>query len=125
MDKLVIAGTEDTPEIQFDPILNEYFISGRYLPEDVASFYKPVFDWLNSFASAVPENSKFQFKLEYFNTASSKILLDILMRLEEIKNDSNVAIKVIWHYHNEDEDMKEAGEEYSELVEMDFELLSY
>ena len=59
-----------------------------------------------------------------FNTASSKLLLDILMILEEMKdNGHDVLIK--WHYPEEDEDMEEAGEEYADIVEVPFEQVSY
>jgi hypothetical protein len=62
--------------------------------------------------------------LSYFNTASSKIILDILLKLEEIRNNgANVEIK--WHYSSDDEDMMEAGEEYAEIVDIPIELIEY
>jgi hypothetical protein len=57
--------------------------------------------------------------MTYFNTASSKIILDILMKLEEIQEAGN-EILIEWHYEEDDEDMQEAGEEYSEIVEVPF-----
>lgn len=121
---LKIAGTEDTPEILFDSQLNEYIISGRSLPEDVSSFYKPVFDWLNIFEKNTLTNPSFKFKLEYFNTASSKIILDILMRLEDINNANSSNISIEWYYMESDDDMLEAGEEYKELVEIPFNVIA-
>jgi len=120
-----IAGTEDTPEIVFNADNNEFIISGRSLPEDVTSFYKPVFEWMNSFSENPPANALFKFKLEYFNTASSKIILDILMKLEELVQSNKLEIVVEWHYSDADDDMQEAGEEYAELVEVPFNLISY
>lgn len=121
---LKIVGTEDTPEIHFNVQENEYAISGRSLPEDVSSFYKPVFDWLNEFEKNVVANPSFKFKLEYFNTASSKIILDILMRLEEINSQNSSNINIEWYYMESDDDMLEAGEEYKELVEIEFNVIS-
>jgi len=121
---LKISGTEDTPEITFNEN-NEFIISGRSLPEDVTNFYAPVFDWLNSFADNQQGKSVFIFKLEYFNTASSKIILDILMKLEELVQDNKADISIEWHYSESDDDMSEAGEEYKELVELPFTLVSY
>jgi hypothetical protein len=57
--------------------------------------------------------------MTYFNTASSKIILDILMKLEELHEDGNEVL-IEWHYEEDDEDMQEAGEEYSEIVEVPF-----
>lgn len=124
MIALSIEGTEDTPEIRFDPKANEFTISGRSLPEDVTAFYGPVIDWLNEFATTASRTTVFRFKLDYFNTASSKIILDILMKLEEIQNSSKSQISVEWHYSEADDDMLEAGEEYKELVEVPFNLIA-
>jgi hypothetical protein len=65
-----------------------------------------------------------KFKLEYFNTASSKIILDILMKLEEI-NEKGTNVIVQWHYDQKDNDMMEAGEEYKDLVGLTFEMVGF
>lgn len=122
--ELKISGTEDTPEINFNSTANEFLISGRSLPEDVTSFYKPVFEWLESFLSTTSQKAVFKFKLEYFNTASSKIILDILMKLEEVKEERGSDITVEWFYDESDDDMLEAGEEYKDLVELPFHIIA-
>lgn len=124
METLIIAGTEDTPTINFDYNAGQFIVSGRSLPEDVTSFYAPVMKWLEQFASAPKDGVKFDFKLEYFNTASSKILLDLFMKLEEISDDSGKKFTIAWYYQDSDPDMKEAGEEYAELVSVPFEFVS-
>jgi hypothetical protein len=75
--------------------------------------------WTEYAKDPLPETT-FDFKLEYFNTASSKLILDVLTALEDIEN-----AKVAWYFYEDDEDMEEAGEEFSELVDVDFELKSY
>jgi hypothetical protein len=116
MEPLIIQGTEDTPTVILNPGENKFSISGRSLPEDVTTFYQPVINWLNEYRkSAFPLS--FETKLEYFNTASSKLILDIFMQLEEIKQETGAAIEIKWFYDSNDEDMLEAGEEYKELVE--------
>jgi hypothetical protein len=122
---LKIAGTEDTPSIEFNSESSEFLISGRSLPEDVTSFYAPVFEWLSEFSGSNHPKAVFKFKLEYFNTASSKIILDILMKLEELVQSVKPYLSVEWHYSESDDDMLEAGEEYKELVEIPFQLVSY
>lgn len=125
MKQIHIAGTEDTPEIILDNTTKTYKISGRSLPEDVTSFYAPVIEWLDEAYVEDMKEGVFQIKLEYFNTASSKVLLDILMKLENIDVAGKGKIKIQWHYDSNDDDMKEAGEEYKELVELAFELIAY
>lgn len=122
---LKIAGTEDTPEISYNPEQNEFLLSGRSLPEDVTSFYTPVFEWLEQYGTLGIKGTSFKFKLEYFNTASSKVILDILMKLEELVQNSSADVNIEWHYMDGDDDMLEAGEEYKELVEVPFNLIAY
>ena len=116
MEILHLEGTEDTPKIILDKTNRIFEISGRSLPEDSAGFYKPVLDWINTYAKQPNPITEFAFKLEYFNTSSSKLILDVLSDLEDIKG-----TKIEWYYHEDDEDMEEAGKEFSELVEIPFE----
>ncbi|WP_089678645.1 DUF1987 domain-containing protein [Catalinimonas alkaloidigena] len=120
MEIISLEGTEDTPKIILDGKNGIYEISGRSLPEDSAEFYGPVLEWLDQYADAPNSATEFVFKLEYFNTASSKLILDILSKLEDIDNAS-----VVWYYDEDDEDMQEAGEEFSELVEVPFEFKTF
>ncbi|TAF66009.1 MAG: DUF1987 domain-containing protein [Cytophagales bacterium] len=120
LDVINLEGTEDTPKIILDKNNGIFEISGRSLPEDAADFYKPVLEWLEEYSKQANEETNFIFKLEYFNTASSKLILDILSKLEKINGTT-----ITWYYHEDDEDMEEAGTEFSELVEVPFEFKSY
>lgn len=124
METIKINATEDTPNVILDPVNNFYEISGRSLPEDVVVFYQPVMKWLSDFEKEPVPGFALSIKLEYFNTASSKLILDILLKLEDIYQ-NGTQLKVIWNYLSSDSDMKEAGEEYSEIVGLPFELKQY
>jgi hypothetical protein len=124
METIKIQGTEDTPKILLDAENDILEISGRSLPEDVSSFYEPVLNWLNEYAENPKKKTIFNFKLTYFNTASSKLLLDILMKLEEM-HEKGIDVLIRWHYPEDDEDMAEAGEEYADIVDVPFEQISY
>jgi hypothetical protein len=120
MEILNLEGTEDTPKIILDKKNGIFEISGRSLPEDSAEFYRPVLEWIDKYSSDPNPATEFVFKLEYFNTASSKLILDVLSALEDIKG-----MKINWYFHEDDEDMEEAGQEFSELVEIPFEFKTY
>jgi hypothetical protein len=124
METIKIQGTEDTPKIILDAENEIMEISGRSLPEDVSSFYEPVLNWLNEYAENPKKKTVFNFKLTYFNTASSKLLLDILMKLEEL-HEKGHDVLIRWHFPEDDEDMAEAGEEYADIVDVPFEQVSY
>jgi len=119
MDSLKILKTDDTPDIILDKSLGKFEISGRSLPEDSVEFYTPVFQWLDMYAKDPNPTTEFIFKLDYLNTASSKMIQDILGALEKIKG-----VKVAWHFYEDDEDMEEMGQELSELVEIPFEYIA-
>lgn len=124
MSVIKIQGTDDTPTVTLDRDNNIFEISGRSLPEDVVVFYKPILEWLDEYKNNPLEKTVFNFNLEYFNTASSKLLLDVLLKLEDISNDGHDVL-VKWHYPDDDEDMEEAGEEYSDIVDVPFEQVPY
>ncbi|MBR4440391.1 MAG: DUF1987 domain-containing protein [Bacteroidales bacterium] len=124
MRVIKIQGSDDTPKVILDADNNTFEISGRSLPEDVVAFYDPILDWLDEYAQNPLDKTVFNFKLEYFNTASSKLLLDVLLKLEDMY-DAGHDVLVKWHYPDDDEDMEEAGEEYADIVEVPFEQVSY
>lgn len=125
MQELIKKGTYSTPTVILDAENNKFEISGRSLPEDVVAFYNSILDWLDEYAKSPNEKTEFNFKLVYYNTASSKMLYEILKKLEKIAIDGH-DIVVKWHYDEDDEDMEEAGEEYAEVVEeLPFEQVAY
>lgn len=122
MDSIKIEGTPKTPTIHFDGEKGELFIRGRSIPENSIDFYKPVIDWLDKYAENVKQEVVLKMELEYFNTSSSKCILDIFKKLEAIKkNGKSVTVK--WHYEEDDEDMLEAGEDYDAIIDIDFEMI--
>lgn len=124
MNVIKLESKEDTPRIILDPENDIFEISGRSLPEDAAVFYEPILEWLRSYAEAPNDETIVHFRLNYFNTASSKMLLDILLVFEEM-HEAGKKVLIKWFYPDEDEDMQEAGEEYEEIVEIPFEHISY
>lgn len=116
MSRLEIAATSDTPSITLDKEQGIFEISGRSLPEDCVDFCERVFQWLEEYKMKPNDSTHFVFKLDYFNTASSKIILDLLNTLKSIPN-----VKVQWIYTEDDEDILEAGLEFSEQVMIPFE----
>jgi len=123
MEVIKIMGTDDTPNVILDAANNNFEIAGRSLPEDVAAFYKPILEWIDNYTQSPNPKTIFCFKLIYFNTASSKMLLDILMKLEDLQSNGKEVL-VNWYYPDDDEDMKEAGEEYADIVDVPFEQIA-
>ncbi len=124
MEALYLDATDETPEVKLDKDKNVFEFSGKSLPEDVVTFYNPILDWLDNYSEDLNEVTEVKFRLDYFNTASSKMILDILLKLEEFQ-DLGKEVKIKWYFAEDDEDMEEAGEEYAEIVDLPFEYESY
>jgi len=122
MDSIIIEGTPKTPTVNFDGSNGKIEIKGRSIPENSIEFYKPLVDWLEAYSSAAQAATVVNIQLEYFNTSSSKCILDIFKKLENIaKTGSNVIIN--WYYEEDDEDMLEAGEDYQSIIKVPFKMI--
>jgi len=128
VSKLIIDKTNTTPEVILDPENKIYNISGESRPSDVREFYDRIISWLIDFrweltnSKNLKEPINFSFYLEYFNSSSSKMILDICKILSSLKlNGFNVTIN--WCYENDDVDMLDAGKEISEIVKVPFEYI--
>ena len=110
METLQIEGTPKTPSIKFDYNNALLEIKGRSIPENSIEFYKPLVDWLD-------------IQLEYFNTSSSKCILDVFKKLESIQKGGNSQVVINWHYEEDDEDMLEAGEDYQAIINVPFKMV--
>jgi len=123
MENLYIEKTKDTPEINFNAETGILSISGESYPENAFELYKNVFEWLNLFFQQ-KRNVVINFRLEYFNTSSSKCILDILDLLEEYQNQSG-KVEINWFYREGDDDILENGEEFAEDLSIPFNFKTY
>ena len=97
MGKISIEGTSKTPTVVFDSQEGVLELKGRSIPENSIEFYKPIVESLNDYSDGPNEFTKVNIQLEYFNTSSSKCILDLFKKLELIhKGGSNVIIN--WFY---------------------------
>jgi len=68
-------------------------------------------------------STRLHIRLEYFNTSSSKCLLELFKRIEVLSR-KKINVKVLWYYETADEDMKELGEDFKEIIEVPVELIA-
>jgi hypothetical protein len=121
MTPLLIEETGDTPKVTFDPSVPKFELSGRSLPENAAEFYQPLFKWIDEYSKTPLKETIFEINMFYFNTSSSKMVLDLLYRMEDLSKAGH-EVKIHWFCDDDDEDMVEMGEEFSELIEVPMEI---
>ncbi len=121
MELFVKEPTVDTPKVILDADKGIFELAQMSLPEDAVDFYSPIIQWFTEYSKSPNEKTVFDMKLEYFNTASSKQIIQILLLLQGFKDKSDIVIN--WYYKEIDEDMQAIGEEYSQIINLPFNLI--
>ena len=115
MDSWKTEATKYTPEIYFDASTNILGVKGESYPENITEFSSPLFSWLENHLESLGEQTfTVNIELIYFNSSSSKMLLDLFDLLEEEVNDNGKNIVVNWIYDTENDAAQEYGEEFQE-----------
>ncbi|MCB0772909.1 MAG: SiaC family regulatory phosphoprotein [Flavobacteriales bacterium] len=122
MTNIVLDGTAKTPTVNFDASTGLLDLRGRSIPENSIEFYKPLIDWVDQYGRNPKPSTRLRVQLEYFNTSSSKCILDLFKKLEAVRNAGNEVL-VLWHYEPDDEDMLEAGEDYQAIINLPFKMV--
>lgn len=122
MEKLYLEGSAKTPSINFDNETGVLELRGRSIPENSIEFFRPLNDWLDDYKLSPKSETRIEVRLEYFNTSSSKCILDLFKRLEKM-NGGATEVRVNWYFEKDDEDMEEAGEDYQAIVGLPFEII--
>ncbi len=122
MESITVEGTPKTPTVNFNAETGIIEIKGRSIPENSIEFYRPLVEWLEEYAKNPQKLTTVNIQLEYFNTSSSKCILDVFKKLETIKKARNEVI-INWYYEEDDEDMLEAGEDYESIISIPFKMI--
>jgi hypothetical protein len=123
MDSLYLNKTSRTPQISLDPKQQIFEIEGRSIPENSVDFYKPVMQWMDFYRQHPNDKTRFVIRLEYFNTSSSKCLIDILRKLEKIYLDGH-DVELEWYFEEKDDDMRESGEDFKEILKIPIRMIA-
>lgn len=121
---LLMEAGKDTPFVSFDNVSGKLELTGRSFPLNAKGFYIPVLDWLDRYSKNAAAETTFLFKLEYFNTPSSKCITDILKVLK-LMRDTGKKVTVLWFYEEDDVDILDLGHVFSRTIDLPFEFKEY
>ena len=121
MEAFYLESTFDSPEIEFNPEKGYLRIEGKSIPEDSAKLYQDITDAVADYAQSPNSKTTVDIKLEYFNTSSTRNILEILKILKAIKNSGN-DVDINWYFDQFDEEIEESGVDFSNLIGMPFNL---
>lgn len=114
MENLEIEGSHKNffiPTVSFNAKTGICQISGESFLEDTVEFYRPLIDWVEEYISSINGPLALIIKLTYFNTSTSRSILDILNLLRDYEEDGGEVV-VNWHYDENDIDMEEDIDDY-------------
>ncbi len=121
MNDLLIPYTTKTPEIRF-ATNGKLLIKGISIPENVNDFYPPVFLWLEEFGKNLTPLVEVVLEIDYMNTSSAKVILQLLKKTVTFTN-NGTKLKLIWKYHEDEEDMRDLGEDLQGYIDFQFEFV--
>ena len=119
MDVLKIEATNKTPEILFDGDKGYFSISGKSYPENVKAFYDRLIDYFKKYKENPTENTVLEFNWLYYNTSTSKVIIELLLLSEEISG--NVELR--WLAEKDFDLMIQKGEELNDVLDIDMKIV--
>ena len=123
MKKFLLEPQDILPGIELEHESGKLKFYGKSCPANAHEFYSPVFEWIDNYLENPSENTVLELYLSYFNTLSAKIILNIMYKMETLsKSGKKVAIR--WIYQENDEILKEAGEDFDKIVDVKFEFIA-
>lgn len=117
MKPLIIDSTSYSPKVILDINDKTLSFNGECRPENVSNFFIPIIAWFEGLKSEeiTSENIPITFNLDYFNSSSSKHLMDLFFLIRDLNDDYNYNLDIVWEYDEDDEDVYEAGIDFQDL----------
>ena len=115
MEDLKIKGEKNIffiPTVHFSAETGICELGGESYLENTFEFYATLLKWLEDYIIQINQPLTFNFSLNYFNTSSSRSILDILNILKMYEEQGG-RVTVNWHFQEWDEDLKQEIEDFS------------
>ena len=116
--------TEISPLVYLNPENGELTIEGNAIPDDAEEFFTPILNWLDDYVKNTTVKTTLNLKLHYFNVSSSKRILFIFYKLNELVK-KNRSVIVNWHYVEGEDAMFEVGQDFAFMVNIPFHFIEY
>ncbi|NJL14371.1 MAG: DUF1987 domain-containing protein [Microscillaceae bacterium] len=118
MENLILEARQDdfsTPAIRFNLEKGIFEMEGESFLENTFEFYAPVFEWLKEWKQKWQGTAVFNFKFTYFNSSSSKALLQIMAYIRDYA-ERGEPVAINWFYPDDNPDLLQEGEDFMETL---------
>ncbi len=121
MEHLIIEKNKNTPQVDFNPTTGLLLLSGNSYFSDSRAFFEQLVNWIHSYADSNPDQIKLEVDLLYFNTGSSIQILNLVKEIGKYQDKNG---SIVWKYDEEDEEMLELGQKFSNISGVPIEFIS-
>jgi hypothetical protein len=125
MKSLTIDAIPDSPyypEVEFNAETGECVLSGESYMEEAYKFYTPLLNWLKEYSLEQGNAITLHVKLTYFNTNSSRLLLDMFDVLKK-SVDAGHDVNIKWYYEEDDPDIQDEVEDFEIETGLSFDMI--
>jgi hypothetical protein len=123
LSKVEIPATDRSPEISMNALEGKVEIRGVSMTLPTQNLYEPVFYWFEKIKEQNPKEVSMHFELSFFNTYTSKVILNLMNKLLELEK-LKCKTKIYWYHEENDQDLREAGEHYASIINIPFTFVS-
>ena len=113
--KLELEKTDLTPYVLIDEEKGLMRFEGESYHENIFEFFKQIREWLTQYLATDFDSFTFDCELKYFNSSTVKVLLGMLLEMDDC--DNNDKITVNWITTKNNRIIIECGEDFEEDVE--------
>mgnify|MGYP000276930673 CR=1 FL=1 len=104
MENLIVEGSEKTPH--FSLLANgDISFGGVSMPEDAASFYFEIMDWISDYYRNPSEQTEITVSFRYLNSSSSSMIFKIFHTFKRLQESGKSLISCVWYYEESDRGM--------------------
>lgn len=108
--EIICEKTDRSPLVSLDG--DQLQFSGRSYMDNAVEFYRNL---IAKISSLTFPKLDVEVRLEYFNTSSSKCLLELFRSFEKMAK-AGCQVSIYWYYMPDCPDLEEAGEDYRDLI---------
>lgn len=128
MEDIVIKNEQGaffTPNVNFSAATGKCVLQGESYLEDSFEFYANLTRWIEQYLGSGKSTLEVDFKLTYFNTSSSRAILELLRKLKMWQAEGK-QITVNWFYPDpDDDDLLMEAEDFMDDAKIKMNLISY
>jgi hypothetical protein len=118
-----VEPTLTTPKIVFNAETGEISVIGSAIMDNAEAFFAPFIAKVEEYAKVPKENTVLNLNLKAINVAASKRILFLLFCLQEFKSEK-YSVTVNWFFNEENEDIRDLGEDYNFMVNLNFNFIA-